>query len=155
MGIMRNSGEVSMLQGGAPLRFITDSLPCGSLSTRALHTLTTQASKQAPTKGSETISPSGCWPRARPWCWSWHSGGGGQRDPIYVAGCPVLDPLQKSSTRGRRVGEGGGCSHEGSTHPMTSRQPGVGLGRQAHGAERQRDDRVLPRTSENYPSEAV
>ena len=66
-----------------------------------------------------------------------------QRDPIYVAGCPVPDPLEKSSARGG-VGEGRGCSHEGSTHPITSRQPGVGLGRQAHGAERQRDDRVFP-----------
>ena len=74
-----------------------------------------------------------------------------QRDPIYVAGCPVPDPLEKSSARGG-VGEGRGCSHEGSTHPITSRQPGVGLGRQAHGAERQRDDRVFPRTSENAPS---
>jgi hypothetical protein len=74
-----------------------------------------------------------------------------QRDPIYVAGCPVPDPLEKSSARGG-VGEGRGCSHEGSTHPITSRQPGVGLGGQAHGAERQRDDRVPPRTSENAPS---
>src|SRR5215213_7380101 len=51
-----------------------------------------------------------------------------QRDPIYVAGCPVPDPLEKSSARGD-VGEGRRCSHEGSTHPITSRQPGVGLER--------------------------
>jgi hypothetical protein len=74
-----------------------------------------------------------------------------QQDPIYVAGCAVLDPLEKSLARGG-VGEGRGCSHEGSTHPIISRQPGVGLGGQAHGAERQRDDRVPPRTSENAPS---
>jgi hypothetical protein len=74
-----------------------------------------------------------------------------QRDPIYVAGCPVPAPLEKSSARGG-VGEGRGCSQEGSTHPITSRQPGAGLGGQAHGAERQRDDRVPPRTSENSPS---
>jgi hypothetical protein len=41
---------------------------------------------------------------------------------------------------GRGVGKGKGCSHEGSSHPITSRQPGVGLGGQVHGAERQRDD---------------
>ena len=58
-----------------------------------------------------------------------------QRDPIYVAGCPVPDPLEKSSARGG-VGEGRGCSHEGSTHPITSRQPGGGLGERAHGADR-------------------
>jgi hypothetical protein len=74
-----------------------------------------------------------------------------EQDTIYVAGCPVPAPLEKSSTRGA-VGEGRGCSHEGSTHPITSRQPGVGLGGQAHGAESQRDDRVPPRTSENSPS---
>ena len=66
-----------------------------------------------------------------------------EQDPIYVAGCPVPAPLEKSSARGG-VGEGRGCSHEGSTHPITSRQPGVGLGGQAHGAERQRDDSVPP-----------
>ena len=74
-----------------------------------------------------------------------------ERDPIYVAGCPVPAPLRKSSAQ-EGVGEGRGCSQEGSTHPMTSRQPGVGLGGQAHGAERQRDDRVPPRTSKNSSS---
>ena len=58
-----------------------------------------------------------------------------QGDPIYVAGCPVPDLLEKSSARGG-VGEGRGCSHEGSTHPITSRQPGGGLGERAHGADR-------------------
>jgi hypothetical protein len=72
-------------------------------------------------------------------------------DPIYVAGCPVPAPLQKSSARGG-VSEGRSCSHEGSTHPITSRQPGVGLGEHGRGAESQRDDRVPPRTSENSPS---
>jgi hypothetical protein len=74
-----------------------------------------------------------------------------QRAPIYVAGCPVPVPLEKSSRRGG-VGQRRGCSHEGATHPITSRQPGVGLGGQAHGAERHRDDRVPPRTSENSPT---
>ena len=74
------------------------------------------------------------------------------RYPIYVAGCPVPGPLEKSSTRGGGVGEGRGCSQEGSTHPLSSRQPGVGVGRQAHGAERHRGDRVPPRTSQNSPS---
>jgi hypothetical protein len=71
-----------------------------------------------------------------------------ERSTIYVAGCPVPAPLKKSSTRGG-VGEGRGCSQEGSSHPITSRQPGVGLGGRGHGAERQKEDRVPPRTSEN------
>ena len=75
-----------------------------------------------------------------------------QREPIYVAGCPVTAPLEKRSARGG-FGEGKGCTEEGSSHPITSRQPGVGLDRlHAHGAERQREDKVLPRTSENFPS---
>ena len=66
------------------------------------------------------------------WWGMWNLGSlTAQPEPIYVAGCPVPDPLEKSS-------------HEGSTHPITSRQPGVGLGGQAHGAERHRDDRVPP-----------
>ena len=69
------------------------------------------------------------------------------REPIYVAGCPLADTkLEKGSA-------GGGCSKEGASHPMTSRQPGVGLGGQAHGAERHRDDRVPPRTSKNSPTQ--
>ena len=68
-------------------------------------------------------------------------------DPIYVAGCPLADTtLEKGSA-------GGGCSKEGASHPMTSRQPEVGLGGQAHGAERHRDDRVPPRTSKNSPTQ--
>jgi hypothetical protein len=67
-------------------------------------------------------------------------------DLIYVAGCPVADTLEKSTAG---VGAGKGCSKEGSSHPISSRQPGVGLGGPAHGAERQRDGRVPPRTSEN------
>jgi hypothetical protein len=74
-----------------------------------------------------------------------------QLEPIYVAGCPVADPLQKSSAR-VDVGKGTGCTKEGSTHPVTSRQPGVGQGGQAHGAETHRDDRVPLRTSKNSPS---
>jgi hypothetical protein len=74
-----------------------------------------------------------------------------ERSTIYVAGCLVPDPLEKSSTRGS-VGEGRGCTEEGSSHLITSRQPGVGLVEDAHGAERQREDKVPPRTSENDPS---
>jgi hypothetical protein len=79
-----------------------------------------------------------------------------QPEPIYVAGCPVADPLQKSSARGG-VGQGRGCSKEGSTHPITSRQPGVRVVEHEHGAERQRDYmwRVPPRTSENSPSKTL
>jgi hypothetical protein len=54
-------------------------------------------------------------------------------DPIYVAGCPVVDTLQKSSAG---VGVGKGCSKEGSSHPITSRQPGGGLAEVGRGAER-------------------
>jgi hypothetical protein len=72
--------------------------------------------------------------------------------PIYVGGCPVADPLEKRSARRGGVGEGRGCFQAGSTHPISSRQPGVRLVGKAHGAERHRADRVPPRTSENYPS---
>jgi hypothetical protein len=45
------------------------------------------------------------------------------RYPIYVAGCPLADTtLEKGSAVG-------GCSKEGVSHPITSRQPGVRLGR--------------------------
>jgi hypothetical protein len=75
-----------------------------------------------------------------------------ERDPIYVAGCPVPDPLEKSSAQ-EGVGEGRGCTEEDSSHPITSRQPGVGLGGgRGHGAQRQREDKVPPRTSGNLPS---
>ena len=69
------------------------------------------------------------------------------RYPLYVAGCPLDDTtLQKLSA-------GGGCSQEGATHPITSRQPGARLGNErARGAERHRDYRAPPRTSENTPS---
>jgi hypothetical protein len=68
------------------------------------------------------------------------------RYPIYVAGCPLADTtLEKGSA-------GGGCSKEGASHPITSRQPGGGLVEHAHGAERHRDYRVPPRTSKNSPS---
>ena len=74
-----------------------------------------------------------------------------ERYPIYVAGCPVPDPLEKSSARGG-IGKGGGCTEEGSTHPSSSRQPGVGVGGRGRGVERQRNDRVPPQISENSPS---
>jgi hypothetical protein len=71
------------------------------------------------------------------------------RYPLYVAGCPLADTtLEKGSG-------GGGCSKEGVSHPISSRQPGVRLGEQAYGAEGHRDDRLPPRTSENSSSEAV
>ena len=49
--------------------------------------------------------------------------------PVYVAGCPVGDTSEKGSA-------GGGCSKEGASHPISSRQPGAGLGEHAHGAEK-------------------
>jgi hypothetical protein len=67
-------------------------------------------------------------------------------DPIYVAGCPLADTmLEKRSA-------GGGCSKEGASHPITSRQPGGGLVEHAHGAERHRGGKDPPRPSENTPS---
>jgi hypothetical protein len=64
-------------------------------------------------------------------------------DPIYVAGCPLSDTtLEKRSA-------GGGCSQEGASHPITTRQPGAGLSEHAHGAERQRGGKAPPRSSEN------
>jgi hypothetical protein len=68
------------------------------------------------------------------------------REPLYVSGCPLADTtLEKGSG-------GGGCSRESASHPITSRQPGGGLSEHAHGAERHRDYRVPPRTSETSPS---
>ena len=49
-----------------------------------------------------------------------------QPDAIYVGGCPVPDPLEKDSARGG-VGEGRSCTGEGSSHPITSRQPAARL----------------------------
>src|SRR5215210_6384333 len=102
----------------------------------------------------------GCWLRSR-WWGMWSLGSHtlashsdsltAERDLIYVAGCPVPDPLEKSSAQ-EGVGEGRGCTEEGSSHPMTSRQPGGGLVEDAHGAERQREDKGPPRTSGNFPS---
>jgi hypothetical protein len=57
-----------------------------------------------------------------------------QPEPIYVAGCPMPDPLEKDSARGG-FGKGRGCSKEGASHPITSRRPGVGLGGRGHRAE--------------------
>jgi hypothetical protein len=54
--------------------------------------------------------------------------------PIYVAGCPVGDTSEKDSA-------GGGCSKEGASHPISSRQPEGGLASEhAHGDERPRED---------------
>jgi hypothetical protein len=70
------------------------------------------------------------------------------RDPLYVAGCPLTETTLKK-------GSGGvGCSKQGVSHPISSRQPGGGLVEHAHGAERQRDSmwQVPPRNSENTDS---
>ena len=67
------------------------------------------------------------------------------RYPIYVPRCPQADTLEKGSA-------GGGCSKEGVSHPITPRQLGVRLGGQAYGAERHREGKAPPRSSENSPS---
>jgi hypothetical protein len=72
-------------------------------------------------------------------------------DPIYVAGCPVPDPLANSSTRGG-IGKGRRCANEGFSHSITSRRSGGGLVEHRHGAERQREDKVSSPTSENSTS---
>jgi hypothetical protein len=59
-----------------------------------------------------------------------------QRDPIYVAGCPVPAPLEKSSAQEEGGDQGRGCTEEGSSPPITTRQPGAGLGEHGRGAER-------------------
>jgi hypothetical protein len=64
------------------------------------------------------------------------------RYPIYVAGCPLADRLEKGSG-------GGSCSKEGVSHPITTRQPGSGLVEHAHGGERHREGKAPPRTSQN------
>jgi hypothetical protein len=61
-----------------------------------------------------------------------------QPEPIYVAGCPVTDLPEKSSTRGS-VGKGRGCSEEGFSHPITSRRPGGGLEEDAPAAEKAKE----------------
>ncbi len=67
-------------------------------------------------------------------------------EPIYVAGCPLADTtLEKGSA-------GGGCSREGVSHPITTRQPGAGLSEHAHGAERPREDKAPPQTLQKSPS---
>jgi hypothetical protein len=73
-------------------------------------------------------------------------------EPIYMAECPVpTSSLQKSSARGG-FGKGRGCTEEGSSHPISSRQPGVGLHAHDRLAQRQSEDKAHPRTSENPPS---
>ncbi len=71
-----------------------------------------------------------------------------EQDTIYVGGCPVPDPLEKGSVEGG-AGEGGGCSTEGASRPITSRRPGAELGEHAHGAERHGDDKAPSQAFEN------
>jgi hypothetical protein len=74
-------------------------------------------------------------------------------DPIYVAGCPVPDPLLEKDSAPGVVGEDRSCTEEGFSHPITSRRSRGGLGEPLHAAERQREDKRLPRTSfETLPS---
>jgi hypothetical protein len=68
------------------------------------------------------------------------------RYPIYVAGCPLADTtLEKRSAVG-------GCSKEGVSHPIISRQPGGWLVEHAHGGERHREGKSPPRSSQNSSS---
>ena len=152
-----------------PLRFIADSSPRGSLvgmSATQLENASFQVTNHKEhrkhvvvrllAEGSVVVALI-----AIGWLGMWNVGSDtlssqsdsftAQRDPIYVAGCPVPDPLENGSAR-EDIGKGRGCTEGGSSHPITSRQPGVGLGGRGHGAERQTDDRVPPRTSENSTS---
>jgi hypothetical protein len=76
------------------------------------------------------------------------------QDPIYVAGCPVPGPLKKSSRLGGGVEEGKGCNEEVLSHLInTSRRPRGGLEGHALPTQRQRQDKLSPRTSsENMSS---
>jgi hypothetical protein len=75
------------------------------------------------------------------------------QDPIYVAGCPVPDPLQKSSRRGGVVEGKGGCSEEDLSHLInTSRRPRGALEGHALPTQRQREDKLSQPTSENMSS---
>ena len=56
--------------------------------------------------------------------------------PVYVAGCPVGDTPETSSAQGEVDRKGVGCSEEGGTHPISTRQPGAGVGEHAHRAAR-------------------
>ena len=67
---------------------------------------------------------------------------------LYVPGCPLADTVEKLEQRSG----GGGCSKEGASHPISSRQPGAGLAEHSHGAEGHREGKAPPRTSENSPS---
>jgi hypothetical protein len=75
------------------------------------------------------------------------------QEPIYVAGCPVPDPLKKSSRLGGGVEEGKGCSEEDLSDLInTSRRQGGGLEGHALPAERQRQDKLSPPTSSEKKS---
>ena len=67
------------------------------------------------------------------------------RYPQYVAGCPLADTIEKRWA-------GGGCSKEGASHPITSRRPGGSPLEHAHGAERHREGKAPPRSSQNSSS---
>jgi hypothetical protein len=75
------------------------------------------------TLGSHTLASEGDFPALR-------------ADTVYVGGCPVEDTLDKSSAQGEAGKKGGGCSEEGIPHPISSRQPGAGIGEHAHRSER-------------------
>jgi hypothetical protein len=74
------------------------------------------------------------------------------QESIYVAGCPVPDPLQKSSRLGG-VEEGKGCSEEDLSHLInTSRRPGGGLEGHVLPTQRQTEDKLSSPTSEKKSS---
>jgi hypothetical protein len=75
------------------------------------------------------------------------------QDSIYVAGCPVPDPLQKSSRLGGGVEEGKSCSEEDLSDLInTSRRPRGGLEGHALPTQRQTEDKLSSPTSENISS---
>jgi hypothetical protein len=153
-----------------PLRFIVDSSPCVSLlgvSSTQLDNSSFQATNHNEhrnhialkllAEGSVVVLV-----MALGWWGMWNVGSStlssqsdsltAHQDPIYVAGCPVPDPLQKSSRLGD-VEEGKGCSEEDLSDLInTSRRPRGGLEGHALPTQRQREDKLSPPTSSEKKS---
>jgi hypothetical protein len=132
-----------------PLRFIADSSPCVPLLGVSSTPLDNASLQEASYLKEErrvkivvrllaeslvvvVLMASGWWGMTTLGSYSLQA----MRYPLYVAGCPGADTtLEKGSG-------GGGCSKEGASHPISSRQPGVGpakhaqLAKHAHGPER-------------------
>src|SRR5215208_7138820 len=128
-----------------PLRFIADSSPCVPLLGVSSTPLDNASLQEASYLKEErrvkivvrllaeslvvvVLMASGWWGMTTLGSYSLQA----MRYPLYVAGCPLPDTLQKGSG-------GAGCSKEGASHPITSRRPGGSPLEHAPGAERRRE----------------